>query len=478
VQGELGFCVVTASALDKRPSNYGKEKRRGRARLFKPKRRAQLADKEDRKEAKAPPGNSGWFIEYSREFLSICQAQFEVLAQLINASLITLYLRRDGHLDDQGMVNEVASAVEFVPMCTYPEHGSAIIVGDDGVSRPMPQRLPGGIAASTLLPEYPYFDRVKCTTRVAEDGSLTVPIVNGQDLVGMLVMWKTQNLAPADTAESGSNFISAISERISGSMRPVDRSQKEEKILQVKSAGMWTDEEKEHAHKVANTLALACSLDQRTQASERSRREQLKVLSQLQSMLSSVLHQVRSPLGALVTFGKLLLRRLPVGDVSRDLARDIVVQSERMQELLIPLDEPDNSTPTAKSGRELPLRLRSRPNATDVPYFELEAAKETNTKLLEQSDVKAFLSSFKLQTCWLSDVAERVISAAQTLAAEASLRMIVLVDRDAPPCQVDEKAIQEAMSNILDNAITYSPSPGTIEVAIAAVRVHSAAGYS
>ena len=59
----------------------------------------------------------------------------------------------------------------------------------------------------------------------------------------------------------------------------------------------------------------------------------------MRKMLSETLHQVKNSLSAVRMFGKLLLRRLPGNDkMNRELAKDILIQSDRLVDLLLPID--------------------------------------------------------------------------------------------------------------------------------------------
>ena len=77
------------------------------------------------------------------------------------------------------------------------------------------------------------------------------------------------------------------------------------------------------------------------------------------------LHQVKSSLSAVRMFGKLLLRRLPGDDkMNRELAKDILIQSDRLVDLLLPIDSMTR-LPSLESGaggsRSPPFLLQGAP---------------------------------------------------------------------------------------------------------------------
>ena len=95
----------------------------------------------------------------------------------------------------------------------------------------------------------------------------------------------------------------------------------------------WTETERAQVQAIATSLALAVVLDQRYQWQEAVQAESMR------KMLSETLHQVKNSLSAVRMFGKLLLRRLPGNDkMNRELAKDILIQSDRLVDLLLPID--------------------------------------------------------------------------------------------------------------------------------------------
>lgn len=102
-------------------------------------------------------------------------------------------------------------------------------------------------------------------------------------------------------------------------------------VVNREDATEWEDMAVRLLNNVARTLAVAAALDQKQQVASVLQAEQLR------RVMSESLHQVKNPLTALRTFGKLLLRRLDQHDtVNRELAKDIIIQRSASQPL--PLD--------------------------------------------------------------------------------------------------------------------------------------------
>ena len=79
------------------------------------------------------------------------------------------------------------------------------------------------------------------------------------------------------------------------------------------------------------------------------------VLREVRALLQGSVHQLNSPLSAVRTLSKLLLRRLDhdaQDTVSRELARDILIQADRLAELVQPLDRLALSLPASTPSAE------------------------------------------------------------------------------------------------------------------------------
>eukprot|EP00166_Cyanidium_caldarium_P000252 ctg_110.g61 len=205
------------------------------------------------------------------------------------------------------------------------------------------------------------------------------------------------------------------------------------------------------------------------QRREAASRESL-MISQMREVLSTILHQVRSPLSALRTFGKLLLRRLPPEDLNRDLARDIIVQSERLGDLLLPLDRVahvPSLLPPSRGGQEVGWRGMLAGGA--MAASDAERHSRSRDLLLPPStpsvDTTTAIAAgtaennraLQPRLCWMPDVVRPLIGPAKALALELGVALYAAVEpMDTPAILADAFALREAASNIIENAIKYT----------------------
>jgi signal transduction histidine kinase len=324
------------------------------------------------------PGFSGW----SSEFTRLCDEQLELLQTSVpGVATAVLFFRRE---------HPTTGALEFVPLAASPNDPRVWIAGST-TTRPADSRvLPGGIPAVWILPDYPYLSRDAQLGFVSSDGSLCMPILFSSMIVGSLVLGRPAEV-PASTE--------------------------------------WESNDVNRVRIVARSIALAAVMEGRWLSAREQVQQDTAVLSSLREVLQSALHQIRSPVTALVTFGRLLLKKLPPGDTNRGLAKSIVLASFRLNDLLAPLDNASAN-----------LKLLAAPGDS------ARAAKgESEPELL-----------------WVSDILAPLEESTGVLAESRDLEFLYDIDDDSPPVMSIEFAIREAVSNCIDNALKYTPSGGMI----------------
>jgi two-component system, OmpR family, phosphate regulon sensor histidine kinase PhoR len=96
--------------------------------------------------------------------------------------------------------------------------------------------------------------------------------------------------------------------------------------------------------------------------------------------------------------------------------------------------------------------------------------------LLELSKIESGRVSFKEDPLELHTVIERTLSMIQPIADKKGHRLVAVIDDQLPTLAGDEGRLVQVLTNLLDNAVKYTPEKGTITVA--AHRVPEQAGTS
>jgi signal transduction histidine kinase len=219
----------------------------------------------------------------------------------------------------------------------------------------------------------------------------------------------------------------------------------------------WNERERHEIERVAQTLTLARLLDWRRERSEQQLTQQRQLQAQQRELLDNLLHQFRNPLTALRTFGKLLLKRLLPGDANRAVADNIVRESDRLQELLQQFDRAIDMT------AEDLEPIKSLPPATSVSSI-TEARATTVPILNSPLPLLPNRQSSQSETCQVEDVLKPLLASAWAIAQERNLDLQADLPPNLPAVRAQVQELREVLSNLLDNAIKYTPSGGRIYV--------------
>lgn len=377
----------------------------------------------------------GW----SEDFLELCNAQLTLLMSTIHhLANVTLFFRHE-HPD--------TGALEFIPLVSHSADSDDqpdrvwISFGAAGQTEledgPNSRRLPGGIPARWIFPNYPFAEVGSEGGILMPDGNLCIPIEYNNILAGSLVL--VPQKAPLEEAEMWST---------------------------------WTHPVIRQADMVAKSIALAAALESKSSANEAMLGTSASLIESVRVLLRTTVHQIRSPITALITFGHLLLRKLPAGDANRETAKNMVLEALRVDELLKPLDEAGESLALpAGEGNDYKLKANSETATDNVETAEAEPVNSAFSAAFDSVYGADYLGGKQL--LWLSDILRPLSDIHAELAEQKGIHFSVSIDEDAPPVLAIEKFVREAIGNLLENSLKYSPSGSHVGLSVALVENES-----
>jgi signal transduction histidine kinase len=375
----------------------------------------------------------------STEFIALCRAQIALLTQGLGASLSVVYLTQD-------LVE--GAETRLVPVVAYPE--AAIARKEREILH---------------LPLTPGADGVPVPKLLKDSTSL---------------VW--QQTDSPDALDSPSNQVLNVPQASPEQRRPIQKDSSlsaqrqlvlplihEEGVLGLlvteRNDRAWTEWEQSQIRQIANTLAIACVLDQRYQWLDHSHRQQRLIQAQQHDVLDNLLHQFRNSLTALQTFSKLILRRLLPGDANREIAASITREASRLRELSQQLE-------SAAVGMEeeamVPLSLPPASGDWQAAPAEgnLASKAQEMIPLLPAAGVLVRGESLLLEPCSLMAVLEPLLASARAIAQTRNLALQTAIPANLPPIQANAQALREVLNNLIENALKYTPDGGQIDIRV------------
>ncbi len=218
----------------------------------------------------------------------------------------------------------------------------------------------------------------------------------------------------------------------------------------------WNEREEAQMQRIAHSLAIACVLDQRSQWMQQQAGQQQQLQLQQYDVMHNLLHQFKSPLTALRTFGKLLMKRLLVEDKNREVAVSIVRESDRLSELL---QQIDRNVDIGEKNLILPSQLEPTSKSEEIQ----------NSRLVEISQFPAVellpAANFG-EPCSVAEVLNPLLESARAIADERHLKLQAEIPNNLPLVQANAKALREVLSNLLDNALKYTQAGKQIYIKV------------
>ena len=340
----------------------------------------------------------------SPEFATLCQSQISLLSQSLGAVWSVIYLTEEGKGDRQA---------QLFPFAIYPQTEnksfgslSPIKLTDiwqasklNSIAKLLPNHLSNQIEAQ---------NRDTWGAELAEKKQLILPLVHQETFMGLLVTGRE------------------------------DREWQPHELLQIED--------------IARSVAIARFIELQYQwtQNELALQENLRRIEH--DRLDNLLHQLRNPLTALRTFGKLLLKRILPHDPNSKFAQSILAQSDRLQALLEQFETESNKLPGVN------------PIANSLPWL------ETQQRTIDQSSFLLPSSTSELNSVDMMEILTPLLDTAQAIAAERGIELVNHLPSAIPPVLGDLAALREIFNNLIDNALKYTAPGGKVLLDLATSR--------
>ncbi len=211
----------------------------------------------------------------------------------------------------------------------------------------------------------------------------------------------------------------------------------------------WQEPERHQIEQISRTVSLAAIMDQERQWAMQTFQKQQQLQSRQQKLFDNLLHQLRNPLTAIYTFGKLLVKKIPAEDANQRIAVNILRESEHLKELM---EQLDNFTGTRQLAASENLQLPENPDSQNIAGESLP--------LLPPA-------SLELHPCSLTEILEPILANAAAVAQEKQLFFSSQIPTDIPPVLASASALREVLGNLVDNALKYTLR-GIVQISVLA----------
>ncbi len=346
----------------------------------------------------------------STEFATLCQSQIALLSQSLGAMWSVIYLTDEMGEDGQS---------QLFPFAIYPQAQAQRFFELPPIQLSDIWQALQSHSIAQLLPDDYLTSKSTSTTdsadtwkpEPAETQQLILPLIHQGALIGLLVAGRE------------------------------DRE--------------WQASELQQVEEIARTIAIARFLEFQYHWTQNKLAIQENLRRIEHERLDNLLHQLRNPLTALRTFGKLLLKRMIPNDPNSKLARNILAQSDRFQALLEQFEAESNKLPA--------LTSQVAPNNSSFPLL------ETSDNTIDQSSFLLPSSTAELHSVDLKQILEPLLNTASAIAVERKIELINYLPTAIPKVTGDLAALREILNNLIDNALKYTPSGGKVQLELETV---------
>ena len=361
-------------------------------------------------------------MPFSPELTALCQTQLNLLGQFGSSAQGVIYLAEAGQ-DERN----------WCPIAAYPHFPATEVISPQFL---LPPEMTGLLEENRFRP-----NRDSLLLRSPQISAFSP---------GLCVL-PEHDFDPGSAGESESPLLYQV-------VLPLQQERFMLGILVVSRADRdWQESEYWRLEQVAQTLTWARVMDRRLQWLQEQLQQQERDAERRQDILDMMVHQIRNPLTALKTFGKLLLRRFSVQDQNFPIAESIVKESDRLQFLVQQLQN-QLSCPEVVGVDSAPADERPRLG---------QAAPEEMLPLRSLSSPSPPLTlpqGKPIIPVYLNEILAPLLSGAAAIAADRQLQFSQHLPPDGVVVEADASSLREVISNLLDNALKYTPAGGSVAV--------------
>ncbi|KAL3835617.1 hypothetical protein ACJIZ3_010353 [Penstemon smallii] len=398
----------------------------------------------------------------SQDFQRLCIEQLDLFRRIVDPdALLSVYVRPAG--------SYVMDRLELRRITCYPGvHAADIVVLVSNFSMPAGLRVAEAAITSQQAEYFP------------DLGAVVFPLVTHPFVVGFLVAELPTMGLKREWHDIKGNTFSRKSFELPQSKEPQPLDVQTFKNHSVEMRKFNT-EQKLNAVNITRSLAMAYVMDQKAMLLQQSS-------WQNNVRMSNLVEQIRSSLSSIQTLSKMLSLHMKRSEIPYDIVEDILVQGDHMRDTLQQLQDAVYVTKAnimRYNNEALKKMHQSTSNHEESMNSQLSTSHSRNTNISDMQESNGGLSvssSFKdlefpmpplalapsqpgiRRPCIVSEVLKDLVGAIKPLAHKQK-RVVELCDLSkSSHVAVEEPALRQALSNLIEGALLRSETGGRIEI--------------